>query len=115
MYMFSHVMDEVVFGYFHLDPLGDHQGPARGRLGKDDCELLSPVPREDVGGAGAFPQQASDIPKREISGRMAEPVIELLEIVHVDHEEGQCMPVPAGALEFPPKRLIEFSMIEKTC
>ena len=46
---------------------------------------------------------------------MTEPVVELLEIVDVDHQKRQGVPVPAGTLEFPAQRLVEFPMIIKPC
>ncbi len=114
MYWIARALDEVMPCDFRLDPLGDHQGASGGRFGKNDRELLSPVPGDDIRGPGALPEEFPDLPEREVAGRMSEAVVELLEIVHVDHQERQGVPVPAGAVQFPAQRLVEFPMIIKT-
>src|SRR5512140_748119 len=114
MYWITRVMDEVVSGDFRLDPFGDNQGARGGRFGKNDRELLSTIPRNDIRGPGALPEEFPDLLKRNITGRVSMSVVELFEIVDIDHQERQGVSVPAGTLDFPAQRLVKFPMIKKT-
>src|SRR5512141_2208376 len=111
MHRIVRVLDEIMPRNFRLDPLGDHKRSPRGRFRKNDGELLSPVPRNDIRGTSALPEEFPDLAKRKITGRVPEPVVELLEVVQVDHQKRQAVLVSAGTLQFPAHRLIEFPMI----
>src|SRR5512141_2736488 len=111
MHRIVRVLDEIMPRDFRLDPLGDHKRSPGGRFRKNDSELLSPVPRNDIRGTSALPEEFPDLPKRKITSRVPEAVVELLEVVHVDHQKRQAVLVPTGTLEFPAQRLVEFPMI----
>ena len=64
---------------------------ARGGLvgaGEEDGELVAAEPGEHVGLAHAHPQQRGDAAKQVVAGAVAERVVDVLEVVEVEHQHG---------------------------
>ena len=69
------------------------QGCFAGRLGQQHRELLPPVPADEIGLAQTLAQEASQARQHSIARRVAQPVVDLLEMVDIDHRHGQGVPV----------------------
>ena len=71
------------------DPLG--RGPGllgAGPLEQDD-ELVPPDPSDEVTGADRVEEEAREAAQELVAGRVPDPVVDLLEVVEVDQEEGR--------------------------
>src|SRR3954463_13749988 len=84
------------------DLVGRRDRVARTGLGKDEHELLTAVTPEDVRGATRRRDPARRFAQHLVASRVPVPVVDLLEMVEVDHEAGDAAGV---ALRQPDGRL----------
>jgi hypothetical protein len=71
------------------DALGDQARPIDRRLGEDDDELLPAEPDREVRAADALAEDPGDLAKDLVAGLVPAGVVEPLEVIEVDEEEGQ--------------------------
>ena len=71
------------------DPLGDRHGELDVGPGQQDGELVATQPHHDVARPGDAGQPGPDESEEPVAGRVPEGVVDLLEVVEVDHEQGQ--------------------------
>ena len=90
-----------------LDPREQQMGVGESGLGQDHRELVAADPAGDVRGAhralDAFGRNREDL----VPGQMADPVVDLLEVVQVDHDQGERPVVAARAGDLALERLVE--------
>jgi hypothetical protein len=68
-------------------------------VGQDHGELVAADPGDDVGGAQRLAQPFADGLQHDIAGLMAEAVIDLLEAIDVDEQQGRTAAFPGMALQ----------------
>jgi len=86
-------------GRTHL--LGDVQGAGRGRVGQQHEELLAAVAAGEVAGAHAVAERSADGSEDLVTLAMAEQVVDLLEVVQVEHEGRQRAQRAVGLRDHP--------------
>src|SRR5205823_241796 len=57
--------------------------------GRDDSELVASEARHGVARAQCAPQSPPDLPQQEVSARMAQCVVDLLEAIEVEQHDGE--------------------------
>ena len=70
------------------------------RVHEDDRELIAPVPGDDAEAARVLHEELGDLAQGFVAGAMAEPVVDLLEVVEVHERERERLAEAAVALEF---------------
>ena len=90
------------------DALGENDGAAR-LLGRDrhDGKLVSPQSGDDVRLPGALAQALGNHLEELVADWMAERVVNFLEQVEVDAQQGQILAAPPSPRELLPKVLLE--------
>src|SRR5690606_18912463 len=72
-----------------VDPAGDVEDHARGvRVLDDDDELVAAQPGHRSPARGRRPQDPGDVHQDVVPGGVAVAVVDLLELVQVDHQDG---------------------------
>ena len=89
------------------DPVGRDSGLVGIRLGKEDPELVPAYPREKVRLADAMLHGARHAFEQVVARHVAEGVVDVLEIVQVDHEHGARGAVPRHPLGLTGQFLLE--------
>ena len=86
----------------------------QGAIGQEDDELFATVTAGEVFGADhttkSFRHQAQGL----VASGMAEGVVVTLEVIDIDHEEGEGSAVAAGAMALPLERFLEVAAIVET-
>src|ERR1700680_166347 len=97
------------------DFFGDYSHSLEWRIGQNDDEFLAPItgyqvlsPRE------RRPQDRADRPQVFVAGGMAEPVVEFLKVVDVDHQERDVGGASPRIAESPTELLVEGAAIGKS-
>ena len=80
-------------GDLGADALGQRPRALLGRLVEDDAELLAAVARADVGFARARDQDLRQLGQHRVALQVAVRVVDLLEVVEVDHQERDALVV----------------------
>ena len=89
-----------------------HLGAVPGGVGQHDGELLAAVARGDVdAGADVRAEDAADLSEHEVARRVPEAVVEVLEVVDVDHEQRQRQAVALGAGDLLVEALVEVAVV----
>ena len=81
------------------DEVGDPLGSGLVGVGEHDGELVAAHPRHDVGGADRAAQQSRDRDEELVAGVVPERVVDLLEVVEVEQQQGAGRTVPAAPVE----------------
>ena len=76
-------------------------------VGKQDHELVAADPRHDVGVAGTGPQAAGHLDEQPVAVGVPERVVDVLEAIEVDAEDGDGEPAAARARERELELLVE--------
>ena len=76
-------------------------------VGEQDEELVAALPRDHVGGAGRARQPSCDRAEELVAGRVPEAVVDELEVVQVDEEDGGCALLSLAAVERVVQALLE--------
>ena len=82
-------------------------------VGQHDGELLAPVPGRDIVGPDRLLDDLRDLPQRRITLGMAVLVVEALEVIDVDHQDGDLVPEPLGLQQLARQVLLEVPMVEE--
>ena len=85
---------------FH-DLIGHELGPVRRRLRKEQRELVASEPRQDIGLPRALFQQPGNALQEIVAGLVAETIVDVLEMIQIDDEDGSGGPVPRRSLDLP--------------
>ena len=96
------------------DPVGHDLRLVGVRLGKEHGELVSAHPRQDVRLAHAMPQRPGDALEEIVARLVAEGVVDVLEIVQIDHEHRALGAVARHPLGLPGQLLLEAAPVEET-
>jgi hypothetical protein len=91
--------------------LGDGSRPDEVRLRGEQRELLAAVARQEVAVAELFLHQARDALEHGVAGRVAELVVQALEVVDVDEGEGERLVGAVGALRLPGELVLEVAVV----
>ncbi len=83
------------------------------RLGKEHGELVSAHSRQDVGLAHAVPERSRDAPEEIVARLVAEGVVDVLEVVQVDHEHRALGSVARHPLHLAGQLLLEAPPVEE--
>ena len=93
------------------DALG-HAVSARHRgVREDDRELLAAVAARDVAGTERVREEVADALEDEVAEGMAEVVVELLEVIEVDHDERDRAPAARAAGDLRGETLVEVGAV----
>ena len=85
----------------------DRFGLGQLAAGKHDRELIAADPRQRVGLAGAAAQHGGDLGEDAVPGRVAEGVVDLLEVVEVEHQQRPGDAVAVAARQLGPQVFLE--------
>ena len=94
-------------GHRVLDALVQLRSLLGTRLGEDDRELVASDAARDVRRAknGAYPQRR--LGEDTVAGEVADLLVDRLEVVEIEHEQGKAAPVAVRARAFAHERLVE--------
>ena len=93
-------------------PLDDALGAPRVGVGQREQELVAADPPADVAGPQLAHDHAHGHPQRLVAGAVADGVVELLEVVDVEHDDGDLLAMVGGVLERVVERVVEPAMVE---
>src|SRR5579872_2205425 len=94
---------------------GDGSKPSilEGRAREDQDELLAAVPTGDVFTAQIRQEDFCSFAQGEVSGLVPEAVVELLEVIEVEHQDANLRPVSSSPVELPLQRFLHVSPVEQ--
>ena len=93
--------------------LGALPGIGAGHFGKNEREFLPVVPTGDVPAPDASLQYLAQLSEQRITALMAIRVVEPLEVVEVEHDDPDRVPIARGASHLPLQRLFHVAPIEQ--
>src|SRR5687768_2489185 len=88
------------------------EGAVRLRVGKQNRELIAPRAGNEIARAGDFAQQRSQIAHDAVASEVAIGVVDLLEDVDVDGDEGEARPLASGTSDLTLELLLEATPVE---
>ena len=90
------------FGRLELptEAFGELHGAIEIGARQEGRQLLAAEPGAEIGFTQAEPQAIGSTPQRRVAGRMAVAVIDLLEVIQIDHDHGAGQAVPARQRQF---------------
>src|SRR5205807_2541374 len=98
----------------HVGGGSSDQGPplpfeirGRGGLRQDQRALGPAIPRDEVGRADLALHHGADLAQHPVAGLLAEPLVDVAQPVHVDHDEREAQRVAARPLELVAQAAIE--------
>ena len=94
------------------DPLDDPLGAPGVGVDQREQELVAADPAADVAGPQLALQDARGDPQRLVAGGVAVGVVELLEVVDVEDDDGDLLLAVAGALERLVERVVQPAVVE---
>ena len=86
---------------------------ALGQSGQNDEELFSAVATNEIRGADVLCHAKSCIAQDEISGEVAESVVDLFEVVDIGQDDGELRPFVASVIELALKDIEDCGTIPK--
>src|SRR3954452_9593702 len=95
------------------DALGGVARTLPAGLGKDDDELLAAVAAHDVDLTDLVADAVRDLHHDRVANRVAVRVVDLLEQVEVEHQDGQGAVEPAGALDLAGQGRLEEPVVSE--
>ena len=94
--------------------LGDRPGGVERGPGHQGEELLAADPAEAVDLAQDFAQQRRDVLQGLIAGGVAEPIVDRLEVVEIEHQHRERLAGAAAALDLSLQRLVDRAPVEQS-
>src|SRR5581483_9379244 len=79
--------------------------------GHQHDELLAAVAADDVRRARGGADDARELAQDDVARLVAEPVVDALEMVDVDHDHADRAPVPAGAEDLEPEPFLHLAPV----
>ncbi len=80
-------------------------------MGHDQHELFTAIAGNNILAAGGALHILSDRTQDRISGRVAERIVEALEVVDIDHHHAEGLTCAPGAALFPAERLFDITAV----
>ena len=74
------------------ESLGDRRSVVGVGVEEHDCELIAPESHEGVGRTQASREPGTELPQELVAGRVAEGVVDLLEVVEIEEQERELLP-----------------------
>ena len=81
------------------------------RTGQQDRELVAAEARAGIAGTDLGLGAPRNFLERFVAGQVAEAIVDLLEVVHVDHQAGQRLAGALRAREFFAKAIVEIAAV----
>ena len=106
-------MEEEALREFALQPHRDGDGGIEIGVRQDDHELLAAVARDDVRRTHRMADDLRQVHERRIAGRMAVRVVQLLEIVEVEHRDAHRLAGATGAGDLALHGVVHPASIER--
>ena len=94
-----------------LHALGEPVGLGEAARRRDDRELLTADPADGVPGAHAANEDLGDLREHLVAGRVAVDVVDALEVVEIEHHEGDRRVVGGGLDELEPEAFVERAVV----
>ena len=82
-------------------------------LGQDDPELVTAQPCQDVGLADPAPKRRGDRLEQVVAGFVAEPVVDVFEMIQIDQQDGPAAAIAGRRLGLLGQRLLEAPAVEQ--
>jgi hypothetical protein len=92
-------------------PRRERDGVRLVRRGEDDRELLAADPADDVARAHGRAQVVGELGEHLVAHGMPEDVVDLLEVVDVDHHDGDVLVRGRGERQLAPEALVEVTVV----
>ena len=93
------------------EPLGDDRAAVRVGLRQQHHELLAALPERHVDLAQPDPQPPGELAQHGVPGRVPVRVVDLLEVVQVEHQHGEHPAEPAGPLHLAAQRFAQVAVV----
>ena len=93
------------------EPFGDDRPAVRVGLRQQHHELLPALPERHVHLAQPDPDPPGELAQHRVPRRVPVRVVDLLEVVEVEHQDGQHPAEPAGPLHLPAQRLPQVTVV----
>ena len=79
-----------------MDPIADRQRFVFvSDLVKEDCELVSPEPRDRIAASDRVKKATGNSFEQFISSQMSKPIVDDLELIEVQEDEGKAISIPS--------------------
>ena len=108
------IVAETVLPHRVAHVLGGDIRPSRAGLGKHDRELLAAVAAHHIDLSDSAAEYAAQLGQRHVARGMAELVVELLELVGVDHQQRYVVDVAASPLDLLAESLLQVAVVVET-
>jgi hypothetical protein len=95
-------------------PLGDVQRAVDAGARHEHPELLAAGAGDVVDAAPDLPQHAADLAQHRVAGRVAEAVVDVLEVVDVDRQHSVALPITAQTLGLVVQPLLDRAPVQET-
>ena len=95
-------------------PLGKAVGLREAARGRDDRELLAADPADGVAAPDGAEEDLGDLREHLVSGCVAVDVVDALEVVEVEHHEGDGGAIDGGLDELEAETLVERTVVPET-
>ena len=96
------------------ESLGDNEGIGETGVGEDDGELVTAVACRDIRFADAVSDMPCHVEEYGVSGSVSMLVVDLFEVVQVDHNKGQVSTVAAAAGDFLVQFVVKGVVVDET-
>ena len=83
-------------------------------IGQNDAEFIAPQPRQERTRSRIL-QSPGQLAQQSIADRMAEDIVDLLEPVKIDADDGNCSSILGGIFDCFEQKLIERSPVWQIC
>ena len=93
------------------EPAVEALGVGHGRLREDDGELVAADAAGDVGRADDVAEPLGRLGEHGVAGEVADPVVDRLEVVEVEHDQRQLALVAIRAGHLPAQGLVEVAAV----
>jgi len=97
------------------NPLGAVESSFGSDVGQNDREFFTAIPADKILGSYAGAEGMSDLFENGVSGGVAELVVQFLEVIDIDHQDGEGSVASIGACEFALEGNLEKVTIEQAC
>src|SRR5205809_2150948 len=104
---------ELMLAHLLTHALPEDRGTFNRSLGKDEHEFLPAVARHVVDGTHRTAEQRSHLSQNVVAAQVTVLVIDVLEVIEVDHQERELLLESSGAIDFDAQALEQRTTIQK--
>ncbi len=97
------------------EPLGYLYAALLERVGEDHGELVTPKARDQVDLAKLGPESAGEVEEDPIPALVAVPVVQMMEVVQVEHQQHEGVAETIGALALVSEPILEYPVAGHAC